>query len=267
MTGPYYKTVFCETGDAQAVPDADPGNGTVCYDVGYNPRQELPYTDPQATNVIREQENEILKGITQNLQNWQQFGIPPFITTAINGGTPFSYAKGAQCRFGSANYESFIDNNTDQNPSTSANWWEVVKPSVMVAERTVSTSTTPIDYDKVLWSVTVPVGGSVTGNIAIPMQGTTSGTNFELRTLAAPPVDSLVGATLSGVDDIDAQVQILGSTYIIGTQIINFGGSKIIDFTLVDTSAETTIQLVMDRTVPGEDHTAGPIPIITQRNF
>lgn len=129
----YYNSTFASSGDKQSVPDAVPVDGSVSYDAGYNPRQELPYTDPQSTNIIREQDNQIIADITENIQQYQQVGSAEFITSAINGGTPFPYEKSAQCRFGGETYISLEDANTDQDPSASINW-------VPIASRTLSNS-------------------------------------------------------------------------------------------------------------------------------
>jgi hypothetical protein len=70
--------------------------------------------------VGRAQFNQILNDITAAIQNWQQNGIPPFITTAMNNGSPFSYAQYAIVFYEGTAYQSAISSNTDTPPS--ANW-------------------------------------------------------------------------------------------------------------------------------------------------
>lgn len=57
------------------------------------------------------------------MQQYQQNGIPPFITSAMNGGTAFSYAKYATVLYNGTAYISLVTNNTDTPPSS--NWSQV----------------------------------------------------------------------------------------------------------------------------------------------
>ena len=63
--------------------------------------------------------------LSANLQQYQQFGVPWFITAAANGGSAFSYSKGAQVRWDNGTtierYVSLVDTNTEL-PSNTSNW-------------------------------------------------------------------------------------------------------------------------------------------------
>ncbi len=48
--------------------------------------------------------------------------MPEFIDSASNGGSAFSYARGSVCLYNNIQYRSLVDDNTDQDPETSAKW-------------------------------------------------------------------------------------------------------------------------------------------------
>lgn len=116
----YFDTVFAQTGTLTPVPDAAQVSGTVSYNQGFTPPYSLAPTNPSALLVGRGEFNQIMNDITTAIQNWQQNGIPPFITSAMNGGTPFAYAQYAIVFEGGTAYQSLIPDNTDTPPS--ANW-------------------------------------------------------------------------------------------------------------------------------------------------
>lgn len=121
----FFKVLFAESGDKAAVPDALVPAGNVSFDQGYtyDYERDLSY-DPDALPVEREQMNYLFYAITQALQQYQTFGTPEFITTADNGGSPYSYSKGARVRYTGDGgvtwtiYESLEDSNTDTPPSS-----------------------------------------------------------------------------------------------------------------------------------------------------
>lgn len=117
----YYREIFAGAGDTEAVPDEYQGDGKVSYERGYTPEQELPYTDPSAQNISRESDNQILKDLTANMQQYQQFGVFPYITDAMNGGVPYAYDKNAYCLYNGNVYRSNIDNNTAL-PTVASQW-------------------------------------------------------------------------------------------------------------------------------------------------
>ena len=55
------------------------------------------------------------------LQQYYQRSVPPFITSAMNGGVAFAYPLYARVLFNNRVYESVINNNTT-SPTNTANW-------------------------------------------------------------------------------------------------------------------------------------------------
>lgn len=116
----YFDTIFAQSGDVTTVPDAAQPSGAVSYSGGFTAPYSLAPDNPSALLVPRTSFNQIIQDITAAIQNWQQNGIPPFITSTMNGGSPFSYAQYAIVFESGTAYQSLIPNNTDTPPS--ANW-------------------------------------------------------------------------------------------------------------------------------------------------
>lgn len=116
----YFDTVFAVSGDVSTVPDATDPSGYISFTQGYTSDYELPPSDPNYKEVERDKMNYLFNQVTAALQQYQQLGAPPFITSAMNGGTPFSYAKGARVVKSGVVYQSLINNNTDTPPTS--NW-------------------------------------------------------------------------------------------------------------------------------------------------
>jgi len=91
----YFDTIFATAGDKTPVPDGTQSSGTVSYEQGYTPPYSLAPTNPDAILVGRANFNQILNDITTAIQFVQQNGASNFITTTMNGGTPYSYNLGA----------------------------------------------------------------------------------------------------------------------------------------------------------------------------
>lgn len=91
----YFDTLFAQSGDKSPVPDAAQSSGTVSYQQGYTPPYSLAPSNPDAILVGRSNFNQLLYDVTAAIQQIQQFGAPPFITSTMNGGSPFSYTLGA----------------------------------------------------------------------------------------------------------------------------------------------------------------------------
>lgn len=120
----YFDTVFATSGTRATVPDATQPDGSVNYTTGYGVDYTLdPATNPSALNIEQNKFNQLMYDITSAIQQYQQNGIPPFITTTMNGGTPFSYAQYVEVLSGGIAYRSLINSNTDTPPS--ANWQQI----------------------------------------------------------------------------------------------------------------------------------------------
>lgn len=116
----YFDTIFAENGDVTTVPDALEPGGTVSFDQGYPLGYEIPPGDPGYLPVERDKMNYIFQVITEAIQQYQQHGTPPFITSAMNGGSPFSYSKYDRVLLTGVVYTSIADSNTQTPPDT--NW-------------------------------------------------------------------------------------------------------------------------------------------------
>lgn len=117
---------FATSGDKTAVPDDTQVDGTVSYEKGYGIDYERePGVDPLAKRIERNKMNQLFFDLTSWVRELHIWGTPQFITSAQNGGVPYSYGKYAQVMFdagaGLARYESLVDSNmTDPNNTT--NW-------------------------------------------------------------------------------------------------------------------------------------------------
>lgn len=107
-------------GDKLAIPDDTQFNGSVSYQEGYGENYQIvDDQDPNFKDIERLEYNQSLSDITENIQQYQQHGVPNFITTTDNGGTPFSYDEFAVVLFTDGNvYISLESLNEDIPPSS-----------------------------------------------------------------------------------------------------------------------------------------------------
>lgn len=117
----YFDTVFANAGDVTSVPDAIQPDGSVSYGQGYGPKYATPLASG-GLDIERAKMNQILQDITAALQQLQQHGTPPFITSTMNGGTPYSYSKYDRVLYSGVVYQSLQNANTDTPPSAK---WQV----------------------------------------------------------------------------------------------------------------------------------------------
>lgn len=118
---PYFDVVFGSSGNLTVVPDAIQSNGSISYIQGWGPfySQDPTVNPATALFIDRAQTNQLFNDVTNALQAYQQFGTPAFITSSMNGGTPFSYAKSARVVHSGAVYQSLTNSNTTTPPSSS----------------------------------------------------------------------------------------------------------------------------------------------------
>lgn len=128
----FMKQAWAENGDTTQIPTEAQEDNTVSYESGWTEDYELsPEIDINAKVLSRSNFNGLFSNITTILQQFQIYGVNPFITSEDNGGTAFSYPLGGVCSFVDETtneygiYYSLAANNTDV-PSTggavSANW-------------------------------------------------------------------------------------------------------------------------------------------------
>jgi microcystin-dependent protein len=125
----FFKVPFAEAGDVDVIPQASQPSGDVSFTDGFTVDYQLdPDIEPTAKDVPRDQFNYMMNVITNAMQILQIHGFPDFITTAANGGSPYSYAINATVRFtggwagaGAMNYYSLADSNT-ADPTDNTKW-------------------------------------------------------------------------------------------------------------------------------------------------
>lgn len=117
MAYKFFVNPFAVDGDKTIVPDATQPSGSVSYEQGWTFDYQIPIgSDPAAKAMPRDQSNQLLYDVTLALQQYQIYGIPEFITTVQNLGSPFPYPKYAMALYdpgsGLQPYQSLVDNNT-----------------------------------------------------------------------------------------------------------------------------------------------------------
>ncbi|EHC2536141.1 TPA: hypothetical protein NU465_004396 [Escherichia coli] len=129
------KVPFASSGDKTAVPNTDSGGG-VNMTQGYGQAYSLdPATDPSAKRIERDKMNWLFNLITTAINEIQNSGITPFITSDDNGGSPYSYSKGAVVSLGGVVYQSLVDTNTTTPPGTN---WSAVPEKIQPLDATLT---------------------------------------------------------------------------------------------------------------------------------
>lgn len=123
----YFIDPFAIAGDQTPIPDLVPPDDSVSFTEGYGILyQEDPDIDPDALNVERQKFNYLMFVITQALQQYQQIGVPNFISTADNDGTPFPYSRFSRALYDNGSailpFISLDDSNTTL-PTDNTKWW------------------------------------------------------------------------------------------------------------------------------------------------
>ena len=114
----YYDTVFASSGTTTVVPDPVQGDGSVSYTQGYGPNYTLINTASGYLPVDQPKFNRLFYDMTSAMQLVQQNGCSNFITSAMNGGTSYSYNQGATVLYSGVVYVSLVSSNTDTPPSS-----------------------------------------------------------------------------------------------------------------------------------------------------
>jgi hypothetical protein len=117
----FFRIPFANSGDKTAVPDALDPSGNVSYTQGYGPDYQRPKTDPLSKDIERDKMNNVLFDVTAAISELQSQGLPDWIDSTLNGGTPNSYAINALVRYNGQNYRSLQNANTFI-PTDAARW-------------------------------------------------------------------------------------------------------------------------------------------------
>ncbi len=131
MRQKYIVYPFGVSGDQTTIPDPTQVSGTVSFQQGwpFNYQRQIG-VDPLALPIDRATMNYLFEVITAQIQQYQQFGFPEWITSANNGGTPYAYDFGAVVRYsatGNPPFTTYVSTlagtatNTD-TPGATANW-------------------------------------------------------------------------------------------------------------------------------------------------
>lgn len=114
----YFDTPFGIDGTLVTVPDGVQSDGSVSYNQGWGVDYTLPSSNPSYKYMPQGQFNQLFFDITSAIQNWQQNTIAPFITSTMNGGSPYTYPQYALVLYGGVAYLSNTGSNTDTPPSS-----------------------------------------------------------------------------------------------------------------------------------------------------
>ncbi|EHL7666717.1 hypothetical protein KEH73_004902 [Salmonella enterica] len=129
MMEKFIKTPFAFLGDRAEIPDPVQSSGDVSMMNGYGydyERDQL--TDASAKNIERQKMNWLFYVITRAISEYQSSGAPEFITTEMNGGSPYSYQKSALVRYNQGIYYSLVNDNT-ATPEDNTKWAQLMYAS------------------------------------------------------------------------------------------------------------------------------------------
>lgn len=119
----YYVYPFGENADDLVeIPTSAAVDGSISYYAGYTDPYEYDLlTNPNALPVARGSFNQLMFQATQNIQQYQQYGTPNWITSADNLGSPFEYPIYARVYYGDNVYENLVADNT-ATPGADSTW-------------------------------------------------------------------------------------------------------------------------------------------------
>lgn len=177
MAVKYFKTPFASSGDVTVIPELVQPDGSVSYTQGYGPNYQAdPGSDPDALDIERDKMNDLFLVITAALQQYQQHGTPDFITSADNGGSPYSYAKYARVLYddsGIKAYQSLEDANTAL-PTDNTKWslLDATPSGYLLAANNLSDLA---NLTTALTNLTFAASMGTTGYVKLPNIGGVSG--------------------------------------------------------------------------------------------
>lgn len=205
----YFDTPFAIDGSLIPVPDAPQGNGSVSYNQGWGNLYGTLISSG-GLNISRAQMNQIFNDITTAIQQYQQNGIPPFITTTMNGGTPYSYNQYAMVLYEGVAYQSLINSNTDTPPTSN---WAVA--AIGQSNSFIGGTTTGSANAQVLANVT-PGGFALTNGFSIKFTAGYTNTTSATLAITSPSISAtnIYKPTPAGL------VALTGGEIIAGNEII-----------------------------------------------
>ncbi len=118
----FFRVPFALSGTRTPVPDAADPSGFVSYIEGYGADYQRAKTDPLSKNIERDKMNELFFDATNAIGEIQAQGAPDFITSALNGGTPYSYSKNAVVRYTDGSLYVSVANANTAAPTDPTKW-------------------------------------------------------------------------------------------------------------------------------------------------
>lgn len=156
---------FANSGDKTAVPVAVQPSGVVSYESGWGfDYQRTLGTDPSAKPVSRQASNQLLYDVTSSLGALQKQAFPQFITSADNGGAPYSYGKGVVVQFdtGGGVFEPYVSL-VAANVTTpgSASWQKLIFAEASLAQAQAGTDATTLMTPRRVAAAIAALGAAV----------------------------------------------------------------------------------------------------------
>lgn len=165
----FFRIPFALSGDKATIPDTvDAVLGSVSYPEGFGFNYQRDYaTDPLALNVPRDQSNQLYFDITNALAELQAQGVPDFITSALNGGTAYSYAAWAIVRYSGDLYLSLEGSNTAL-PTDATKWALLPTPArLQSALNTQATAAGTVDALTAAFTPAIAALPSAPGTLSV----------------------------------------------------------------------------------------------------
>lgn len=120
---------FGTSGDKTAIPNTGSSTGAVNYQYGWTPPYEAELgVDPGALPIPRDESNELYYQITLAIQQYQTLGVPDWITSSDNLGSPYPYAIFARVRYDAGSGFQVYENQVAANTATPGadNTWRII---------------------------------------------------------------------------------------------------------------------------------------------
>src|ERR1700747_3292863 len=96
----FFKVPFANAGDRTVINQPVDLTGIVSFTQGWGPDYALdPATNANAQDIDRGTMNWLIYTLSLQIQQYQVFGTPEYISAADNGGAAYSYAKNAMVRY------------------------------------------------------------------------------------------------------------------------------------------------------------------------
>ena len=134
----FFRVPFALSGTRTTVPDAADASGYVSYIEGYGADYQRAKSDALSKNIERDKMNQVFFDVTNAIGEIQAQGVPDFITSTLNGGTPYSYSIYSVVRYSGHTYISLVAANT-ATPGTDATKWAIFDtPALSAFDQTLN---------------------------------------------------------------------------------------------------------------------------------